>query len=343
MVRSFRRLQLVILVLSVFTIRPLSALSINHHNFIYSSKYASLIVNSDNGKVIHSHNAKMIRYPASLAKIMTIYILFDEIKKGKIHPNHIIKISRNAASQPRTNLNLRPGTKIKVKEAILALIVRSANDVAVGIAEAISGSEENFARLMNTKARLLGMKNTVFCNASGLPDRRQVTTAHDMAILALAMQRNHAQFYHLFSRTSFKFGNQIIKSHNHVLRKNKWVDGMKTGYINDSGFNIITTAKRPEGRLIAVVMGGNTAASRDYHTLSLLETAYRSISTKAPIKKPIITTNYQEPKKSAPKKQIKVVATNKPKPNEFVARKPDIFGVLQNNQTYVVKGIRQGR
>ncbi|WHQ46789.1 MAG: D-alanyl-D-alanine carboxypeptidase [Candidatus Midichloria sp.] len=283
-------------------------------------------MNSENGKIIHSHNAKMIRYPASLAKIMTIYILFDEIKKGKIHPNHIIKISKNAASQPRINLNLKPGTKIKVKEAILALIVRSANDVAVGIAEAISDSEENFVKLMNIKARLLGMKNTVFCNASGLPDRRQITTAHDMAILALAMQRNHSKFYHLFSRTSFKFSNQIIKSHNHVLRKNKWVDGMKTGYINDSGFNIITTAKRPEGRLIAVVMGGNTAASRDYHTLALLETAYRSISYKAPIKKPIVTTK---------------VTSNKPM--SHLNRKPDIFGILQNDQTYVVKGVRQGR
>ena len=338
---------LIMRVLFIFTlflpfIQCLRCHAINYNDFVSSSKYASLIVNAESGKIIYSQNAKMIRYPASLVKVMTLYIVFDEIKRGRLHPNQRIKVSKYAASQPRTNLNLKAGTTIKVKEAILGMIVRSANDAAVTIAEAISGSEEKFAKLMNAKAKLLNMKDTVFCNASGLPDRNQVTTAHDMALLALAMQRNHSQFYHFFSNTSFKFSNQIIKTHNHVLRKNDWVNGMKTGYINDSGFNIITTTKRPEGKLIAVVMGCNTAACRDHHTVELIEIAYQTISAKT--RKPMLVAsykdqnnNYNEHKKSL--RPIYKKSNNTTNKSKVLAKKPSVFEVLENNSSYTIKSL----
>ena len=315
-------------------LQPKCSHAVNYNNFVSSPKYASLIVNAENGKVVYAQNAKMTRYPASLVKVMTLYIAFDEIKRGRLRPNQRIKVSKYAASQPRTNLNLKAGTTIKVEEAIMGMIVRSANDAAVAIAEAISGSEEKFAKLMNAKAKLLNMKDTVFCNASGLPDRNQVTTAHDIAILALAIQRNHSQFYHLFSNTSFKFGNQIIKTHNHILRKNDWVNGMKTGYINDSGFNIITTTKRPEGKLIAVVMGGNTAASRDNHTVELIETAYQTLSTKT--QNPILVASYknQNTNHSGHKKPLRLLSkksNNTANKVQVLAKKPDVFKVLDKS------------
>ena len=254
------------------------------HAFTNSDKYASVIMNVNNGKTIRARNANLERYPASLTKVMTLYVLFDEIKKGRLSLNKTIVVSKKAASQPRSNLNMKAGDKISVKEAILAITVKSANDVAVAVAEKVAGSEARFVAMMNEKARSLKMHKTIFVNASGLPNKKQVTTARDMALLAVSMQKKHREFYHLFSRTSFKFGNRIVKGHNHVVRNHKWVDGMKTGYINDSGFNIITTAKRPEGRLVAVVMGGDTAANRDQHTVNLLKSAYSDIRPLSKVK-----------------------------------------------------------
>lgn len=246
------------------------------HNFTVSDKYAGMVVHYDTGRILYEKNSHAPRYPASLVKIMTLYILFDEIAAGNISLNQKIFISVNAASQPKSNLSLKAGTYVSVKEAILALIVKSANDIAYAVAENIGGSEEKFVYMMNHKAATLGMHNTFFYNASGLPHKKQVTTAYDMALLSLSLRKNHAKFYHLFSRTSFKFGTQIIKGHNRVLQNYKWADGLKTGYIRDSGFNIVTTAKKAEAKLIAVVMGGDTASMRDKHTIELLDSAYRN-------------------------------------------------------------------
>jgi D-alanyl-D-alanine carboxypeptidase len=277
MIGLFKRLSIFVLALLLFGVNDAKAGLVKNYSFVYSPKYASFIMNSSSGKIIYSHNEERRRRPASLVKVMTLHVLFDEIKKGKISINKRIKVSKNAASQPRTNLDLKAGSIITIKEAILAIIVKSANDAAVAVAEAVGGSEANFVMMMNKKANELGMRNTRFGNASGLPNPNQFSTAKDLAILAIATQRKHPQFYHFFSRTSFKFGNRIIKTHNHVLKGNKWVDGMKTGYINDSGFNIITTAKKPEGRLVAVVLGGDTSKNRDRHTVELLEAAYNKI------------------------------------------------------------------
>ena len=243
-------------------------------------KYASLVINARDGKIIHSINATKERHPASLTKIAALYVIFDHLSQKKISLNDKVVFSSYAASQPRSNLGLKACDSITMKEAIMAMIIRSANDVAVAVAEKIAGSEAKFVELMNKKARSLGMNQTVFYNAHGLPHPKQITTAHDMALLALALQRNHPKYYHLFSKTSFTFRNTVIKTHNRVLSSYKWADGLKTGYINASGFNIVTTAKNNlSHRLVVVVMGGETAAKRDSHTIALLDSAFKAVSS----------------------------------------------------------------
>ena len=228
-------------------------------------RYASIVVDVATGEVLHGSNADATRYPASLTKIMTIYLLFEALETGRISKNTPIPISAKAAAEPPSKLGLRAGSTITVESAILALITRSANDVATAVGEFLGGSESKFASMMTAKARQLGMNSTTFRNAHGLPNNQQVTTARDMAILGLAVREHFPQHYSYFGTRQFTFNGQRIGNHNRLLGRVTGVDGIKTGFIRASGFNLVTSVRTGGRSVVAVVMGGRTGASRDDH------------------------------------------------------------------------------
>ncbi|WP_425358795.1 D-alanyl-D-alanine carboxypeptidase family protein [Aquibium carbonis] len=236
-----------------------------------SNKYAAIVVDANTGRVLYADQADSRRYPASLTKMMTVYMLFEAMQQGRIGASTDIPISAYAASRPPTKLHLKPGETIDVDTAIRALVTRSANDVATAVAEHLGGSEENFAAMMTTKARQLGMGSTVFRNASGLPDPGQVSTARDMATLSLALRRHFPAQYGYFGRTSFAFRGRSVRGHNKVLETVRGADGLKTGYTRASGFNLATSARRDGRSIVAVVMGGDSAAQRDAMMAQLIE------------------------------------------------------------------------
>lgn len=235
---------------------------------------ASIVIDADSGAVLHESHADASRYPASLTKMMTLYLLFEAIEQHKMTLDSRMPVSVHAASMPSTNIGLRAGDSISVREAIPALIVRSANDVAAVVAEALGTSETNFGRMMTEKARKLGMHSTAFRNASGLPNTEQKTTARDMVILSTRLIKDFSKYYHYFSTQSFNYKGTTYKSHNRMVRNTPGVDGLKTGFIRASGFNVATSAKRGNRRVVAVVMGGNTAAARDQHMAQLLDRSF---------------------------------------------------------------------
>ncbi|MDP1557644.1 MAG: D-alanyl-D-alanine carboxypeptidase family protein [Nitrosomonas sp.] len=237
-------------------------------------RYASIVIDADTGKALHESQADASRYPASLTKMMTLYMLFQAIEQRKMMMDTRMLVSPHAASMPQTNISLRSGDTISVREAIPALIVRSANDVAAVVAEALGNTEANFGRMMTDKARKLGMHSTTFRNASGLPNSEQKTTARDMGTLSARLMKDFPQHYHYFSTQSFRYKGTTYNSHNRMVRNAHGVDGLKTGFIRASGFNIATSAKRGNRRVIAVVMGGQTAASRDQHIAKLLDRTF---------------------------------------------------------------------
>ena len=239
------------------------------------AKYAAIVVDAATGEVLHAENADAARYPASLTKMMTLYLAFEAIEAKRIGLGTAITVSRKAAGQPPTKLGLKAGTKIRVEDAILALVTKSANDAAMVLAEGLAGNEATFGTRMTAKARALGMRHTVFRNPHGLPDAKQVTTARDMAVLAHAVIYDFPQYYSYFSRASFTYRGVVHRSHNHLMGRFKGMDGLKTGYIRASGFNLASSAVRDGRRLIGVVMGGSTAGWRDDRMESLLDTAFR--------------------------------------------------------------------
>ncbi len=241
-----------------------------------NAKYASLVVDARTGKVFHAVNENTRNYPASLTKLMTLYLLFEAIEQKKISFSTRLNVSRKAANQPASRLGLRAGQSIKVNDAIMAIIVKSANDVASVVAESIAGNERRFALLMTSKARKLGMSRTTFRNASGLPHRGQMSTAKDMALLTRAIINRFPQFYHFFSRQAFTFRGRTYRTHNKVLKSFSGAEGMKTGYIRASGYNLITTAKRNGQRMIGVVFGSNTSRKRNRHMKQLLTRAFKT-------------------------------------------------------------------
>ena len=240
------------------------------------SKYAAIVVNADDGKVLYSVQADQARYPASLAKMMTLYLLFRAVDSGKVSLDTRIPISANAAHKPPTKLHLKPGDTISVDTAIRAMVVKSANDVATAVAEYLGGSEDNFARMMTAEARALGMTDTVFTNASGLPEDGMHTTARDMAILALALRRDFPQHYGYFDLHSFSFRGRTVNGHNKALDMIAGADGLKTGYTQESGFNLATSVRRDGHSIVAVVMGGDTAHARDEHMQQLVAAIFDS-------------------------------------------------------------------
>lgn len=237
-------------------------------------RYAALIVDANTGEVLHSINPNQRNYPASLTKLMTLYLVFDELKHKRLKLTDRITFSDNAEAQAPSKLGLHAGQSLSVEQAILAIVTRSANDVTVAMAEHIGGTEEDFARLMTAKARALGMSRSTFVNASGLPDPEQLSTAHDMAILAQALIRQFPEYYGYFQTKSFRFNGQTIFTHNRLLQFYKGAEGMKTGYIRASGFNLVAAAKRGERRLIGVVFGGQTASLRDRQMAQLLDKGF---------------------------------------------------------------------
>jgi D-alanyl-D-alanine carboxypeptidase len=237
----------------------------------YQPPYAAIVVDVNSGEVLHASNADSIRHPASLTKIMTLYLLFEQIEAGRLKLDSDLKVSAHAASQAPSKLGLRPGQTVEVEDAIKALVTKSANDVAVVVAEAIAGDEEDFAKLMTRKARALGMARTVYANASGLPNPDQVTTARDQATLGRAIQDRFPRLYRYFSTHTFHYHGRGMRNHNRLLGRVAGVDGIKTGYIRASGFNLVASMRRNDRHVVAVVMGGASGRARDARMHQLLE------------------------------------------------------------------------
>src|SRR5690606_2366338 len=244
-------------------------------------KYAGIVVDAKTGKVLYEDHADAPRYPASLTKMMTLYLIFEALESGRLSKNSPITFSRNAAAEPPTKLGVPAGKSITVEQAILALVTKSANDVATAVAETLGGSEANFARMMTNKARQLGMTSTTFRNAHGLPNSEQKTTARDMARLGIALRDHFPQYYDYFSTRSFTYAGRKIGNHNNLLGRVKGVDGIKTGYIRASGFNLVTSVATGGRSIVAVVMGGKTARSRDAHMAELIQRYLPKASTGA--------------------------------------------------------------
>lgn len=243
------------------------------------SRHAEMVVDGESGRVLVARNADARKYPASLTKIMTLYMVFEALENGKLHLDQTLITSRRASGQPASKLGLRQGEPITVRQAILALVTKSANDVATIVAEAIGGTEFKFALKMTRRARDLGMSKTTFRNASGLPNRRQLSTARDMARLALAIRRDFPQHFEYFSLKSFAYRGKVYRNHNNLIGSLQGVDGIKTGYIRASGFNLVATASRAEGRLVGVLFGGRSAKSRDARMRSLLSNGFARLQS----------------------------------------------------------------
>ena len=267
------------------------------------AKYASFIINENTKRIYHNANADTRNYPASLTKIMTLYLVFDALKSKKISMSSKFKVSKRATRQPPSKLNLSAGSNITVKNAILALVTKSANDVATVIAENLGKSERNFARLMTRKAKKLGMTRTTFRNASGLPNRGQLSTARDMATLGIAIRKNHPKFFKLFKTKSFIYKGVKYTNHNNLLGSYSGTDGIKTGYTNASGFNLVASVERNGQRIIGVVFGGKKARSRDKHMVTLLNKYF-----KTSLSKPLV--RIAKPSE-LPKTRPKIVVTEK--------------------------------
>jgi D-alanyl-D-alanine carboxypeptidase len=237
----------------------------------YNIQSSSILIDIESGKVLESDAANEKRYPASLTKMMTLYLAFDAIDSEKLELHQTTIVSRYASKQAPSVINLRPNERIKIESLILAIVTKSANDAAVALGETIGGTESNFARMMTEKAHALGMENTIFKNASGLPNPDQHTTAHDMAILGMALWNHHRKYYHYFSTNHFSWHNREYPNHNHILIEYKGADGIKTGFINASGFNLVASASRNGRRLVGVVFGGTTHQARDQKMIRLLD------------------------------------------------------------------------
>jgi D-alanyl-D-alanine carboxypeptidase len=268
------------MLLAAVLVRP--AHSITVPKFAAEERYASLVVDANSGRVLSATNADHTLHPASLTKIMTIYMTFDALKRDAIELKQLLPVSAHAASMTPTELGLRAGDKISTEQAILGLVTKSANDAAVVLAEAIGGSEAEFAKKMTERALDLGMNQTNFANASGLPNPLQVSSARDMALLALAMLRDHPNEYRYFSTLSFTYRGRLYHNHNRLLALYKGADGIKTGFVNASGYNLVASAQRDGQRLIGVVFGGSSGRTRDAHMVNLLDDGFRSLRPNAP-------------------------------------------------------------
>jgi D-alanyl-D-alanine carboxypeptidase len=283
------------------------------------ARYASIIVNETTGEVLYSRSADKPLYPASLTKVMTLYLVFEALEEGRITMTTGMKVSNTAAGRSPSKLGLRAGSTLTVKDAILSLVTKSANDAATVIAEHLAKTERNFAKKMTRKARALGMRRTTFRNASGLPNAQQRSTARDMARLAVAIRKDFPQYFHFFKTVKFSYRGKSYKNHNKLLTQFQGTDGIKTGYIKASGFNLIATAERNGTRLVGVVFGGRTGHSRNKHMIFLLNKQFKKLPSITPA---VVRKTKHKTIKPPPKKPqvIKVLAAK----STSAGRKPDI-------------------
>lgn len=259
-----------------------------------SSKYAAIVVDAKTGEVLYAKRADAPRYPASITKVMTLYLAFEALASGKIQLDDPVVFSPRAAAQAPTKLGVRAGDSITVLQAMQGMVTRSANDAAVAMAEKLGGTEQRFAALMTLRAQELGMSNTNFANANGLPDSRNISSARDLAILSRAVMRDYPQYYRLFATQSFNFRGQNVTNHNHMLELSG-VDGLKTGFTNASGFNIAISGVRDNRRLIVVVLGGPTRITRDKVAEGLLLTGFDVLARRARGEQITVAQNFFEP------------------------------------------------
>ncbi|MCD6047222.1 MAG: putative D-alanyl-D-alanine carboxypeptidase [Gammaproteobacteria bacterium] len=237
-------------------------------------KTASLVLDYNTGKVLYQQNPNILVHPASLTKMMTLYLAFQKLQANQLSLQQRFRVSSYAASKAPSKLGLKAGQYVSVEDLILGVVTRSANDAATVLAEGIGGSEPKFVAMMNQQASALGMAHTIFYNASGLPNPKQYTTAADMALLGKALLQKQPRYYGYFSTRSFMFGGQVIRSHNHLLDWYQGADGIKTGFVNASGFNLVASAMRNNRRLIGVIFGASSAKARDRHMASLLDRCF---------------------------------------------------------------------
>ena len=242
-----------------------------HASSGYTPPFAAMVVDANSGRVLYADHENDLRHPASVTKVMTLYMLFEQLEKGRFSLDDEIEISSHAAPMAPSKLGLRPGSTISVEDAIKAIVTKSANDIAAAVGEAVGGSEARFAQLMTAKAQSLGMSRTFYANASGLPDARQVTTAHDLILLGRSIQERFPRYYAYFSTHQFTFRGHTMGNHNRLLGQVEGMDGIKTGYTNASGFNLLSSVKRGNRRIVSVVLGGKSAAGRDRIMANLIE------------------------------------------------------------------------
>jgi D-alanyl-D-alanine carboxypeptidase len=284
-------------------------------------KDAALIVDGATGKVLYARNETAERHPASLTKMMTLYLLFDALKAGKVTMQTQMPVSWHASVQHPTKLNLRPGQTIDVDTAIRAIVIRSANDVAVVIAEALGGTESHFAELMTEKARQMGMKETNYHNASGLPDPLQITTASDLAILARHLAYDYPQYFSYFGLSGFNYKGTWYPTHDNLIGRYEGADGIKTGYTGASGFNLVSSVTRGRTHVIGVVMGGRTAVRRDLEMVRLLDQTFGQIAAN-PALVASRAVPWQQMAQNAPPPATAGFSLPQVAPNRFAALSP---------------------
>lgn len=268
------------------------------------AKYAAFVMDPTTGQVLYAVNADTRNYPASLTKMMTLYMMFDALEKGEINMNTEMPVSRRAEGQPPSKLGLKRGQTIRVEDAIYALITKSANDVATVVAEFMGEKEWQFAKEMTNKARQLGMTRTTFKNASGLPNRGQLSTARDMATLGIALQRDFPQYYDYFKTQKWSFRGRTYGNHNKLLKKYEGTDGIKTGYTRASGFNLVSSVERDGYRLIGVVLGGRTGAKRNAIMAKILDQSYYKLA-------PAMMAKYETKRDNTKAVQVASAITNR--------------------------------
>ena len=268
----------------VFGVVLSGSAAVAHHRMLTDPDLdAALVIDAKSGHVLYARHADAMRHPASLTKMMTLYLLFEKLRAHQIALDSVLAVSANAAVQPRSHIRLREGMTIPVETAIKAIVVCSANDAAVTVAEAIGGSEGHFAEMMTAKARQFGMTHTFFHNATGLPDDLQQTTAEDLVILARHLVYDFPEYYGYFRTTEMTWRGDVYTTHNSLIENYAGADGIKTGYIDASGYNLVGTAERGGRRLIAVVMGGLTAEKRDEEITGLLDATFETAMTEATV------------------------------------------------------------
>ncbi len=302
-------------------------------------RYAALIMNPQTGEIYHSRSADTRRYPASLTKMMTLYLLFEDLAARKVTLNSKLNVSSYAATMPQTNISLTPKDRIPVETAIKALVVRSANDVAVVVAENLNGSVDAFAKRSTDKARALGMNGTVFKNPHGLPNSGQYTTARDMAKLGIALKRDFPQYWDYFTTRQFSWKGKTYYTHNRVMLRYSGTEGIKTGYINASGFNLVSYTNRGGRPLVGVVLGGTSSSWRDNQMIALLDKGYKVIASRGQKTGRIYAANLPTPRAggaSAPK-------ASSPAPEVTMARVAADRGVAKAATTSTLDAQMVGR